>query len=468
MKNTFKLIFATFLVGLLVMACRDDADRNWTQPDADLHLYNTSLGSQTLYPTMKDNPFILGWKDGKNTIGEYKVVVASTEDFANAVTLGTSNTIQLKTTIGKLNQVLLQAGLNPYVQQRFYVRVESGQKQSNIITFNVKPYPVAGPIITNPTAGTAINLLDFGQEDIATTITWSDYAEYGVDVTYMVKIASSGSNDFKDLGSVTNTKSLDLITSTFNEIVLKAGGQAGVASDFDVKVTATTESTGGSITTESEIITISVTPYQSNVPLYLIGGATAAGWDNSATNANMYPLLGNHDNSTLYTFTGYFKAGGFKIIKNKGSWDTQYGLGDAEGLLSTDGGSGNIPIAADGYYKLSIDIAELTYTLEALSVSPSTYTTVGIIGDATPNGWGSDTALTHSTFDSHMWYATDVQLNAGQFKFRADAAWTVNWGSDEQMFGTAVQDGNNIIVEEAGTYDIYFNDYSGAFVLLKK
>ena len=74
--------------------------------------------------------------------------------------------------------------------------------------------------------------------------------------------------------------------------------------------------------------------------------------------------------------------------------------------------------------------------------------------------------MTQSTFDPHIWYITNVNLTNGKLKFRANNAWDVNWGSSDEDFGIGTQGGPNINVK-AGTYNIYFNDATGAFSMIK-
>lgn len=465
MKNILKLLFASLLVSIIFVACDNDADRDWTTPEASFKLYNTTLGSNVLYETMKNNPFVLTWD--KTGSSDYNVVFSTTEDFATKMTLGTATTNTFSTIIGDINSKFLQAGLSPYSASSVFIRVESGSEVSNTISFAVTPYPVAGPMITAPTAGNEFVLDINNQNALVTTIKWNDYTSYGVDVDYKVEIAAKGSTVFQEVGIVKNLKTLDVTNKILNDAILKTGAQPNVKGDFDVRVTATTESTGGTIVLSSSLVTIKVTPFTNNVTLYLIGDATAGEWNNSATNDNMYPLLGNHEVSTSYTYTGFFKVGGFKIIKDKGSWDAQYGAGSTAGTLSADGGSGNINIAVAGYYKVTIDIAALTYTLTAVPNPTASYATVGIIGDSTANGWGSSTAMTQSSFDSHIWYLTNVTLTTGELKFRANNDWAVSWGSGNENFGTGDIGGANIPVK-AGSYNIYFNDNSGAYVLIKQ
>lgn len=465
MKNIIKFIFASIAVAMVLVACRDDADRNWTTQEPSFTLYDTTLGSNVLYATMADNPFILTWEQGANK-GPYTVVVSTTPDFQNKVELGTSASTTLNTTIAVLNTAALQAGLNPYTAQQLYLRVETGNAVSNTISFVVTTYPVAKPMITNPTAGTSFILDANNPTTTITTVQWTDYASYGVDVNYSIGIAAKGDTVFQDAGQTTNLKSFVWTNKLLNDAVLKTGAQPQVQAEFDVKVTAKTKTTGN-IILESDVVTIKVTPYANNVTLYLIGDATAGGWDNSVGNMNMYPLLGDHTVSTKYTYTGFFKTGGFKLIKNKGSWDDQYGAGSSAGTLDSSGGSGNINVTTDGYYKLTVDVANLTYTLVSVANPGAPYPTIGIIGNATPNGWDASTAMTNSSFDNHIWYLQNITLTTGEMKFRANNNWDVNWGSADPDFGTATSGGANIPVQ-AGMYDVYFNDYSGAYVLIKK
>ena len=79
------------------------------------------------------------------------------------------------------------------------------------------------------------------------------------------------------------------------------------------------------------------------------------------------------------TFTGYFKSDGFKIVKNPGSWDDQWGSSDGteSSLILKDGGDIK---PAEGYYKLTMDTKKSTLKMEKVDISPATYETMGIIG----------------------------------------------------------------------------------------
>lgn len=230
--------------------------------------------------------------------------------------------------------------------------------------------------------------------------------------------------------------------------------------------------TNNSLQQTSKAVGLNITPYVSSPTylyqdLFLIGNAAVGNWDNNADNMTLAPLL-KTANSSQYTFTGLFKNGadlGFKIIKVRGSWDAQFGKGAAEGQLSTDGGSGNLSVPADGYYKLTVDTAALTYSLVPVAPPTTVYDNLSIIGTVKGN-FDIDTQMTKSTFDPHLWRISGVELAAGEFKFRANNSWDTNWGANSEFFGTATKGGSNIPLTSAWTYDIYFNDVSGDYTII--
>ncbi|WP_292008212.1 SusE domain-containing protein [Chryseobacterium sp.] len=285
--------------------------------------------------------------------------------------------------------------------------------------------------------------------------------------TYQLEFGIKG-NNFQN--SVSTDISSDATTMSFtnaslNAVMYNLKATAYVTNQIEVRL----KTILGSTYFYSDVVDLIVTPYKDGpdypyTDLYLIGDATAGGWDNLATNTKIYPLLKTTD-TNAYTYTGYFAAGGFKIIKTPGSWDVQYGQASSAGSLSTDGGSGNISVASAGYYKLSIDIATLKYTFTAVADPAVNYTSISMIGTASGD-WNTDVDMEQSTFDPHVWVKKNVVLNAGEFKFRANHDWTDSWGVAEEFFGTAALGGANIPVTTAYSYNVYFNDMTGNFSVI--
>lgn len=152
----------------------------------------------------------------------------------------------------------------------------------------------------------------------------------------------------------------------------------------------------------------------------------------------------------------------------------KFNAGDSFTLLDPDNnityGAGTTGIAIDGtsitvadagWYKLSVNTNDLTYTIEAYNI--------GLVGDATPNGWNTpDSKMDYNSTDS-SWEIT-LDLTNGNFKFRLNDGWAWNLGGDGTSDGSTdnynadektiplSQGGKNIpVLNGAGNYTIKLN-----------
>ena len=160
--------------------------------------------------------------------------------------------------------------------------------------------------------------------------------------------------------------------------------------------------------------------------LYMAGDAN--GW-------NQIDIL-NSDDGVHFTGYMYLNQNGFKFCTQP-NWDgTNYG-GAFFGQESD-----NIMMTQEaGFYQVDVDLSAKTYTLTPF--------TIGIIGNATPNGWAGDTDMTYNP-EERCWELKNVELIDGEMKFRHTNDWNLNWGGP---LDALVHDGDNIAVA-AGTYDI--------------
>ena len=202
--------------------------------------------------------------------------------------------------------------------------------------------------------------------------------------------------------------------------------------------TATTDCGAGCLKLEGQLLlTINMeegTYAFSSAVDYLYTPGQANGWSQTASQM-LYT-----DNYVDYYGYAYLDAGGFKF-SNAPDWKhTNYGVGAAEGTLSTTGG--NISPAATGLYWCSVNTAALTYTLYEIS-------TIGVIGDATSGGWDVSSPLTATDAMKLVWEG-DVTLKNGTMKFRANDAWDANLGGS---LDDLRQNGSDIAVKE-GTYHV--------------
>lgn len=218
----------------------------------------------------------------------------------------------------------------------------------------------------------------------------------------------------------------------------------------------------------SEPMVVSISSYLNVDPvvehIYMIGDMN--GWDNSNKDYIMF-RNSNDVNDGVYTYTGYFpQSTYFKFCAEKflGSYDNMYSVDNGK-LKIGDFGAFYVE---QGYYKIEINTLTNDWSIE--SITPETvasYSTLGPIGGFVD--WDNEPPMTKSNFDPHQWRLTYTFSGATACKFRADKDWSKNWGGKDQdiPYGTAYFDGPGATIPEAGTYDIYFNDLTGSYVIKK-
>ncbi|MGQ1909710.1 hypothetical protein ACT3CE_07970 [Marinifilum sp. RC60d5] len=177
----------------------------------------------------------------------------------------------------------------------------------------------------------------------------------------------------------------------------------------------------------------------------IIGDATPGGWGPD-TDLTFDP--------TTQTWRGnmHLTAGEYKFRANN-NWPINVGLNEGDTYLSQDGSNMVNEVEAD--YEIALDLS-----------TPHEYTYVanrwGLIGDATPGGWDTDTDMTWDA--TNEVFTATVDLTVGEFKFRANDDWGVNFGGD---LSALTQDGANYPISEAGNYTITLNTVTKAATLTK-
>ncbi|PQJ23304.1 hypothetical protein [Tenacibaculum sp. SG-28] len=128
------------------------------------------------------------------------------------------------------------------------------------------------------------------------------------------------------------------------------------------------------------------------------------------------------------------------------AWDENYGDDGADGTLEP--GGQNLSVTA-GIYIVTVNLNEKTYSLQQIE------NVWGLVGSAY-NNWGAtpDAQFTRDWSNplEDIWILENVDLLDGEFKFRANNAWDVNYG-DNGGDGTLEIGGANI-VSTAGNYTI--------------
>ena len=161
-----------------------------------------------------------------------------------------------------------------------------------------------------------------------------------------------------------------------------------------------------------------------------------------------------------------------------GKWDNAFGSASGDGVNTAEGklkaGGGAIVCPEKGaYYTFTADFSTMTYKWTKLAnQNPTEFKHVSLIGVG--GKWNDGDDIDLEQVAPHNWYLAKQEIPAGGLKIRADHKWRDdgNWGFAEgqkyESKGTLITSGgsSNISVP-AGTYNIYFNDITGAYAFVE-
>ncbi len=213
-------------------------------------------------------------------------------------------------------------------------------------------------------------------------------------------------------------------------------------------------STAGNYTIEldTEAKTMIVRKEDGVQPIYLIGDATPAGWNNTGA------IEMTQDESGTYTWSGDLKAGHFKFITQLGTWNSLVPArssnepvinGYRHQVSPQYRGDYRFAISKAGHYTVSLNTERGTMEVSGRSGDP-----VYLIGDATPAGWNNTGAIAMTQDNEESWiYTWTGTLKPGHFKFITQLG---TWNSLVPV------PASNQPVEVGKTYGLT-NDYRGDY-----
>src|SRR5690606_13877734 len=318
------------------------------------------------------------------------------------------------------------------------------------------------PVLTNSATGTPVELLPENATSVFESFEWQR-TDYGIQLStnYVLQVDVDESFSNPRTLAETSSNKVDVTVEQFNNAMLALGLPGFEEANVNVRLRSTINGYGEE-PLYSQVITRTATTYQNSecgtyCTIGIIGTATAGGWD---TDTDMHLADPTKTDKFTWTVTTYLNAGELKF-RAMDDWAVNWGADTYPTGTGTNNGP-NIPIPDAGYYKLTLDDASGEYVITKLD--DTALGTVGVIGSGTPGGWDNDTDLVQDPNDPHVWTGT-ITLVEGEAKFRADDAWTKNWGTSTYPSGYATQDGPNIPVK-AGTYAVWFNDASGEYFFM--
>ena len=251
-------------------------------------------------------------------------------------------------------------------------------------------------------------VLEEANEDLtALTVTWEEPV-FGYDAAaeYNILFALGANVETVNAGRPMVEAGLmkkDFTTGELNRILLnlEAEPDTEVALDVNVDIVLSKQ-----VSKLSDPVSLVATAYSGvldlTTPWGVVGSATPNGWGDGP-DTPFYKT----DESGVYVAYVTMTDGEWKIRRDN-DWAVNYGSNDNDGNLQQDGG--NIPVTA-GMYKILFDENALTYSIE-----PFTW---GLVGSATPGGWGDPGPDTPLEYDacSDTWKAI-IDMIDGEWKIR--------------------------------------------------
>ncbi len=304
-------------------------------------------------------------------------------------------------------------------------------------------------------SSTAVVLTPATENDTVIVFSWSA-ADYGKEaiVTYTLQLATDTSGAWANARSLTignNILRYAFTGKDLNNLLNAMGVAPGAANNIIARVKADVPQFNGAASTMTSVYTNVTVPKITSYALSLYVPGDYQGWS-PATAPQLAPVEGR---AGLYEGYVYMAGSGIHYFKytNAPDWNhTNYGDGGS-GTFNTDGAAAGLSVPDGGYYYLTANMNTNTWT--------ATRTTWGILGDATPGSWDTDTQLSYDE-TNQVWKVTANMKQNGSFKFRANNAWALDFGVDnsgnlkyaDNPFLGYTAGLNNLTVPSDGNYSI--------------
>lgn len=291
-----------------------------------------------------------------------------------------------------------------------------------------------GPVLTSSeTGGETFLLTEEDADNELFSFSWTE-ADFGFPaaITYSLEIDDAG-NGFSGASDIVSSSDMNysMTVGELNSLLTTLEYPTGTETSLEIRVKASVSEYADAL--YSEAFNFNVITYSVKLPpIYLLGDATDAGWDNNTT------LEAPYMSSGKYGIAAHLKADlYYKFIKTQGQWAPMWGTDDA---ATTTGGNlvyrpteddtdpPSIPSpSVEGDYRIDVDITNLTYSVYPIP------DVIYLVGGATTVGWDPSNGLAF-TKDGIGKYSlvTDLSTGNGGMKIMATNSgdWAPQWGSD--------------------------------------
>lgn len=452
MKNIFKILALAVTTVVMVTACTKVADLPYYENGKSVTL-TANKTAVTATPADSLNQVIaFSWTNPeyKQDSSLYKFVLeidSTGRNFAKKSMKVVTGVAGTSLTGKELNNILLNYGFALGTPYDLDIRVISSygnnneRYTSNVVKVRVTPYN--DPSVLTTSATTVVCSIAT-QTQQANVFNWSrSFNGYTGAVTYTIQYDSAGKNFAvpKQIAIGNDLYTKPLQQKELNETGLNCGIAGGAVGKVDYRVKAVTAQ--GAIS-YSNTVSITITTYA--MKLYLVGGSAPAGW----TPAAATPLIPDtRFPGTFFTYAYLTSGGGgIKFLTENTDWNTptQTIFGDANGSgtsgnITSAGGGNNINVAADGVYRVTVDLSNSKYFLQTGGIGA-----VGLVGAF--QGWSPGAAIKMSNFAANRFIYITNMTNNDEFKFHDGNAWDNSANNISRWYD--VDGSNNIIINGTG------------------
>ncbi|MDR4954774.1 SusE domain-containing protein [Chryseobacterium sp. ES2] len=311
----------------------------------------------------------------------------------------------------------------------------------------------------------------------AMTVTWENptfnpSVGFNNSLQFAVAGTSFATNVLQDLPL--DQKTFSLTHLQLNNILAQLNVAPDTAKPIEVRMRTALNSTTFFY---SNVVTVNMTGYKPNPDLIYPKINVPGGYAGAAGYADWEPT----NSPNLFSPEKNDKYRGFIYVTNPNS-EYKFTINQSyTGDKGDDGtftgklvetGEVNVKAVATGAYYINVNWAANTYS--------SVIANFGVIGDATPTGWGSDTDFVYNPATKTFVINSIALSSTGVFKFRANDDWAMKFqpkDADQTLVsGTAVQSylsAENTVtgdpaykVSQAGNYKIELDLHNSAYYKL--
>ncbi|MBS1541460.1 MAG: SusE domain-containing protein [Bacteroidetes bacterium] len=305
------------------------------------------------------------------------------------------------------------------------------------------------------------------------TVSWNNpKLSVGVANTLFTLYLSPTGTDFATFTSKTfnGVLSGSLLGKELNGMAAKLGGKVGQAITLDAKVVASQENNNNAITSNTVQITFSPYGDLSFAISSITKVLSAANASNPADTLTWSTAFKGY--SGVVTYQIQYAKGGTSFAAPTStsvtSFSQVYTVVNLNNIAIGVGASTGVATPVDFRIMATNEQGNSIYSnVVTITITPyAANNSIGLIGDATAGGWSVDTDMYRlDPINAPGAWTLITYLNAATYgvKFRADDAWTIQWGGSSFPSGIGTQAGGNIPLTTAGYYKIDFNAGTGAY-----